>query len=612
MPPKADVPSVTCPKCEKVLSAFSLGQHLRTIHREKKLPNLQCHVCKQLFVATSLLRHVKTHDRPAEEMVANGTLLSCPKCPGEFLPSGLHSHLRKVHGDQTAPKLPCPVCKKVLTSYYLSSHIKMHERPPVPAEKSPCPICEKPLNPTVIWRHIRLKHTQVKKCERCEYKTTDSLELRRHFRDTHRGEDTFSCELCSYRSASKSAVDRHVLSVHLGFREFACPHCEVKMSESGNLAEHIKARHGAERFVCNLCGFETNTKRGLRTHSERNHVDGKDVACTICEKKVLKASLKGHMRKVHGYLDLKCPHCGVTKGDRRSLQVHVQHEHRRYAGGGQSREKAACGECDFVAKGKGSLNQHVERVHQASTPCELCKKQVSPGYLRQHLKYTHGQVLPSKRRICPHCSISVSVAGWSGLQEHIKAAHPTPEAPPARKGWSGRVECSECNYVANNNTRLEDHVKAVHLNIREYACEQCDKTFKAKQHLRFHVMGIHRKEKPFKCDRCDYTSVQKCGLNKHKSAVHDKLITYECGMCDYRGYSKSSLKGHQKYVHVARTRSHVCERPGCDKAFFNARHLYIHVKATHDRAEDYECLLCPKAYAFSWYLKQPMRDSHAK
>ena len=51
--------------------------------------------------------------------------------------------------------------------------------------------------------------------------------------------------------------------------------------------------------------------------------------------------------------------------------------------------------------------------------------------------------------------------------------------------------CNHCNYISSYKSYLENHVKYLHLRIKDYQCHQCKRTFSKKYELKKHVKKIH-------------------------------------------------------------------------------------------------------------------------
>ena len=84
--------------------------------------------------------------------------------------------------------------------------------------------------------------------------------------------------------------------------------------------------------------------------------------------------------------------------------------------------------------------------------------------------------------------------------------------------------------------KVTEHIKAVHLKIKNYQCHQCDKAFSYRTHLLTHIKAKHDKIKDFWCDYCDYTSSTEGNLKAHMEGVHDQVKRFKCRFCDYGSF----------------------------------------------------------------------------
>ena len=71
------------------------------------------------------------------------------------------------------------------------------------------------------------------------------------------------------------------------------------------------------------------------------------------------------------------------------------------------------------------------------------------------------------------------------------------------------------------HSRLERHIKAVHLKIKNYQCTQCRFAFYSKRDLVRHVDSKHLNCRSFRCQFCDYGANTKETLNQHVWKNHD-------------------------------------------------------------------------------------------
>ena len=82
--------------------------------------------------------------------------------------------------------------------------------------------------------------------------------------------------------------------------KFECEKCDYKTVRSHNLKAHILAIHEGARFHCNQCNFTASAQSNVITHTKLKHTNHPGYKCEICEKKFQSNNvLKIHKRNIH-------------------------------------------------------------------------------------------------------------------------------------------------------------------------------------------------------------------------------------------------------------------------------------------------------------------------
>lgn len=131
-------------------------------------------------------------------------------------------------------------------------------------------------------------------------------------------------------------------------------------------------------------------------------------------------------------------------------------------------------------------------------------------------------------------------------------------------------------------------------------CSICDKVFFTEHNLKHHLTKVHKVgDHSFKCEICGKELVSKTSVRYHYLRVHAKK-QFPCEYCGKLYAIPSELKVHVR-VHTAE-KPHVCEL--CGKSFRLRNLLGLHVTRMHERARNFKCTMCPKAF----FQKPDLRD----
>jgi uncharacterized C2H2 Zn-finger protein len=157
-----------------------------------------------------------------------------------------------------------------------------------------------------------------------------------------------------------------------------------------------------------------------------------------------------------------------------------------------------------------------------------------------------------------------------------------------------KVSCPQCNKVFKSNSNLAQHIKQVHLKIKDFVCpnDNCDFVCFSKSHIKRHIKHVHDKIKDFVCpnDNCAYKCASNGNLQKHIKQVHSNIKDYVCPYdnCDYKCSLNCVLTLHIKAVHD-KVKDYVCPNDNCAYKCSSNGNLKRHIKAVHDKIKDYVC-----------------------
>merc|ERR1712150_187085 len=105
---------------------------------------------------------------------------------------------------------------------------------------------------------------------------------------------------------------------------------------------------------------------------------------------------------------------------------------------------------------------------------------------------------------------------------------------PSQGSYRGPHICKHCKYLSHQRVEhLEQHIFAVHDEIRMFKCFECYKQLTNKYHLKRHTQLVHEKKMDQQCDQCTYTTSNKDNLMLHINHYHKQLRAIKCCHCKY-------------------------------------------------------------------------------
>ncbi|KAK2188122.1 hypothetical protein NP493_141g04028 [Ridgeia piscesae] len=323
---------------------------------------------------------------------------------------------------------------------------------------------------------------------------------------------------------------------------------------------------------CQSCTYTTNSKRNLRHHMRRKHME-RTFKCTECDKAFgLGKDLREHMRS-HSK-QVSCDVCGKKFTRNYFLQKHFANKHtlnkekqERVKRPQKKLDKPlvyGCNQCDYIGKTARNLRNHQTRTHgEKLLPCPTCSKAFAMRKdLNQHVR-THTQ-----RFCCETCGKALK--SKFALHLHRNSIH-----LGIKNTYVKHYLCTICGKLCNNKTVYREHQNKEHLGVRPFACEVCGvaffakaslrvhrrihsdvrshmcdicgKAFKGTQSLRLH-QNIHRQFRPHKCEECNKKFTQKGALVRHMR-IHTGERPFKCRLCAASFNDYSILRRHMMGIH---------------------------------------------------------------
>ncbi|XP_073966162.1 uncharacterized protein [Choristoneura fumiferana] len=354
----------------------------------------------------------------------------------------------------------------------------------------------------------------------------------------------FKCELCCRGYVDATAFDNHKEKHDVP----RVPVCSMRYKTARKLRAHAVTAH-ERRYQCNACAHRSHTASQAREHEKwhRGHL----YSCRLCGHQSRKStSHLTHMRARHRTPHV-CARCGRSFVGAHGLRMHASKAHR----GEQPIETSPpedryCADCDIQFLSLVAWKRHIlSSVNHAfgkgnNGVCVICGP-ACPGGGR-HLKESLKALKPAAKTAvarpntltCEQCGSSFT--NGSKLQAHVKRVH-------LGVKYNKNVVCEVCGKKCTSNASLKYHQRT-HTGEKPYQCASCPKRFADSNQLRIHTRR-HTGERPYCCRHCRRTFTQKPALNRHYR-VHTGAKPYSCQYCAKNFSQSNSLKLHIRTVHL--------------------------------------------------------------
>ena len=329
------------------------------------------------------------------------------------------------------------------------------------------------------------------------------------------GFDPVRCELCAYKTSSKKNLKHHMRRKHLE-RTFKCTECDKAFGLGKDLNEHMRSH--SKQVACEVCD-----KKFTRDYFLKKHFANKHVSKTAKPDKV-----KAPREKPEKQLVYACKQCDYIGKTARNLRIHIRRTH--------GEKTLPCSMCDKTFAMTKDLKQHI-RTHTVRFSCEICGKVLKSKFaLQLHRNAIHLGIKNTymKPYLCTSCGKLCS--NKTVYREHQNKEH---------LGIKPYV-CDVCNVAFFSKAGLRVH-RRIHSEVRSHMCDVCGKAFKGRQSLRLH-QNIHRQWRPHKCEECNKRFTQKGALVRHER-IHTGERPFRCRLCSSSFNDYSILRRHLIGLH---------------------------------------------------------------
>ncbi|KAH9397517.1 Strongly-conserved Zn-finger binding protein (TFIIIA) [Tyrophagus putrescentiae] len=190
---------------------------------------------------------------------------------------------------------------------------------------------------------------------------------------------------------------------------------------------------------------------------------------------------------------------------------------------------------------------------------------------------------------------SSSLASSAHHHHHHQTVPPPPisDIKKAVVVRAGRLAypCPKCPLVLQAPSKLKQHMRSVHIGLREHRCPVCARPFGKKENLKRHFLLRHPSAKPYfsahQCRYCPQAFPTRPALEEHRVAVHRLNNTLKCDQCeatfsrnvrlqDHRGRHHSGGGAPEEAAVAAAVRPFPC--PFCECTYKQVVQLRMHLK----------------------------------
>ncbi|XP_059085996.1 zinc finger protein 142-like [Tigriopus californicus] len=235
-------------------------------------------------------------------------------------------------------------------------------------------------------------------------------------------------------------------------------------------------------------------------------------------------------------------------------------------GEGESTPQFKCSACKFIASKMANVRCHISQTH-----LKHCSAGEAQNLTVIELKASGDTEGVDEELLCDECDFLA--ANETQLEDHKRSSH---------FKRSKLYQCKVCEYSSVHSNNVKDHEKAIHDKIRDFSCNVCDYKASHKMTVVHHIKGVHLKIKEYSCQHCDFQASYRSTIRNHVHSIHLTNKDFACKICPYKATSKRYVIDHIKGVHL-RTKDKSCKH--CLYKCTHAIDLRRHLAKAHDEPD---------------------------
>ncbi|EFN87227.1 Zinc finger protein Xfin [Harpegnathos saltator] len=477
-----------------------------------------------------------------------------------------------------------------------------------------------------------LKH----QCEHCDYKTTDTEDLRSHIQHDHpniqedydsaepvpslvsdpcskyfsRSSDIkknilYQCEICERSFYCEADLIQHMIEVVERGTDI-CSHCNYKTDDKENLKIHIRHVHpniqeennseeSASSLESNACGKHSRS-RSSDIEKYKNML----YECDVCNQRFCrKYELICHYRMVHKNLMHECEHCDYETIDKEDLKRHIRHIYTHIQDEILDNSAKLESSMDhYPCDEHSSRSSDIEKCKNMLYQCEVCEQKF---YFEIDLMQHAIEVLGRGTDICSYCNYATN--NEKDMKAHIRHVHHNIQGKSNSAEPEPLLESIPCDKHSSRNSEIKKYENML------YECDVCIQRFARKYELIHHYRKVH-KHLMHQCELCGYEITDKEDLRSHIQRVHSNIqeesnsaglesfldhdpydehssrnsdiekcekMLYQCEVCEQSFYFEIDLMQHA--MEVLGRGTDICSY--CNYATNNEEDLKVHIRHVH-------------------------------